>query len=87
MNNFVITATRSMRDYASRVVDHVVKMPSFAGLNGAINGIDFLNTDRFADGEIEVSIKQSVRGKDVVLFACCSRNEEGMDVDEAKNEL
>jgi ribose-phosphate pyrophosphokinase len=52
-----------------------------------INGIGLLNTDRFADGEMEISINRSVRGKDVILFASCARNEANLSVDEAKIEL
>ena len=87
MNDFVITATRAMRDYASRVVDYLIKIPNFSSSAEIINGVDYLNTDRFADGELEVSIKKSVRGKDVVLFASCTRNNTGMSVEEAKIEL
>ena len=87
MNDFVITATRSMREYASRVVEHLTKFPSFAPQAETINGVEILKTDRFADGEMEVSIKKSVRGKDVVLFSSSCRNKAGVDVEEAKMEL
>ena len=87
MNEFVITATRSMRDYASRAVAHLTKIPRFSEMAEAINGVEYLNTDRFADGEMEVSIKKSVRGKDVIIFTGCSRNEVGIGVEEAKIEL
>jgi ribose-phosphate pyrophosphokinase len=36
---------------------------------------------------MEVSIKKSVRGKNVVLFASCSRNDAGIEVEVAKVEL
>ena len=87
MKAFVITATRTMREYASRVVEYLIKIPRFSSQAETINGVDYLNTDRFADGELEVSIKKSVRGKDVVLFANCSRNDENVAVEEAKIEL
>ena len=87
MNDFVITATRSMRDYASRATDYLTKIPRFSGMADTINGVELLNTDRFADGEMEVSIKKSVRGKDVILFTGCSRNTAGLGVEEAKIEL
>ena len=87
MNDFVVTATRSMKNYASRVVDYLTKIPRFSDKSETINGVDILNTDRFADGEMEISIKQSVRGKDVVIFANCSRNMAGIEVDENKTEL
>ena len=87
MNDFVITATRSMRDYASRVTEYLTRIPRFSEMADSINGVEYINTDRFADGEMEVSIGRSVRGKDVVLFASCSRNETGFGCDEAKMEL
>jgi ribose-phosphate pyrophosphokinase len=87
MNEFVIAATRSMRDYASRVVAHLVKFPSFSPLEESINGVDLLRTDRFADGEMEVVVNASIRGKDVILLTSCARNEAGIGVEEAKVEL
>ena len=87
MNDFVITATRSMRDYASRVVEHLTKIPRFADMTETINGVELLSADRFADGEMEVSIRKSVRGKDLVLFTNCCRNDTGIEVEVAKIEL
>ena len=87
MNDFVITATRSMREYASRVVEHLTKIPRFSSMTETINGVEILSTDRFADGEMEVSVKKSVRGKDIVLFACCCRNDAGIEAEVAKIEL
>ena len=87
MNDFVIAATRSMREYASRVAAHVTKIPQLSTMAESINGVELLNTDRFADGEIEVTINSSVRGKDVLLFTGSSWNEAGIPVEEAKIEL
>ncbi|MDR1238889.1 MAG: ribose-phosphate diphosphokinase [Treponema sp.] len=87
MDDFLITATRSMRDYAVRVVSHLLKLPSFAELGERINGADLLSTDRFADGEMEVVVNASIRGKTVFLFTSCARNEAGIGVEEAKIEL
>ena len=87
MNDFVITATRSMRDYASRVVEHLTKIPRFNEIIEFINGVELLSADRFADGEMEVSIKKSVRGKDIILFAGCCRNDKGIEVEVSKMEL
>jgi ribose-phosphate pyrophosphokinase len=87
MNPFVIAATRSMRDYASRVTDQLVKFPSLSPFSYAIDGSGLLETDRFANGEIEVAVTRSVRGMDVVLFASCARNEADLSVEEAKIEL
>ena len=87
MNEFVITATRSMKGYASRVVRHLTANPRFTDKAESIDGAELLGTERFADGEMEVSIRESVRGKDVVLFASCARNDAGLGVEEAKAEL
>jgi ribose-phosphate pyrophosphokinase len=84
---FVVTATRSMRDYASRVTEHLVKILNFTPEAKIINGTELLNTDCFADGEMEVSVSRSVRGMDVILFASCARNEVNLSVEEAKIEL
>ncbi|GHU80749.1 ribose-phosphate pyrophosphokinase [Spirochaetia bacterium] len=87
MNEFVITATRSMRAYASRVTEHLTRFPSFASFADTMDGVRVLETDRFADGEMEVAVNSSLRGKDVVLFASCARNAAGISVEEAKIEL
>ena len=87
MNDFVVTATRSMRDYASRVVEHLAKIPRFSEMAETINGVDLLSADRFADGEMEVSLKKSVRGKDITLFAGSCRNDKGIEVEVSKIEL
>ena len=87
MNDFAITATRSMRDYASRVVEQLTKIPRYNSMAETIDAVDILATDRFADGEMEVSVKKSVRGKDIFLFASCCRNESGIEAEIAKIEL
>jgi ribose-phosphate pyrophosphokinase len=76
-----------MRDYAARVIEYLVKDREYASFAETLNGVDILNTDLFADGEMEVSIARSVRGKDVVLFTSCARNDAGIGVGEAKIEL
>ena len=87
MNSFIICATRSMRSYAARVVSFLKKFSSFAELDDEFNGVLLLDADRFADGEMEVVVNSSIRGKDVILFASCARNEAGIGVEEAKIEL
>jgi ribose-phosphate pyrophosphokinase len=87
MKDFIITATRSMRGYASRVMQHLSKFTSFQPVAEEMNGVELLRTDRFADGEMEVVVNNSIRGKDVVLFTSCARNEAGIGVEEAKIEL
>jgi ribose-phosphate pyrophosphokinase len=46
-----------------------------------------LSVQQFADGEMEVVLNTSVRGKIVVLFASCARNEAKIGVDSSKIEL
>jgi ribose-phosphate pyrophosphokinase len=87
MNEFVIAATRSMKDYASRVVSHLVKFPAFSALAESINGVELLKPRRFDDGEMELELNASIRGKDVFLLTSCARNEADIDVEEAKIEL
>ena len=76
-----------MKKYASRVTGHLVKFPSFSSMSDKIDGMDMLETDCFADGEIEVSVTRSVRGMDVILFSSSARNEADLTVEEAKIEL
>jgi len=87
MNDFVVCATRSMRNYASQVIASLSKYLSFSKLVEQINGVDLLSTDCFADGEIEVTVNSSIRGRDVILFSSSARNEAGVCVEQAKIEL
>ena len=87
MKEFVVCATRSMKSYASQVISHLSNYMSFAKITEQINGVDLLSTDRFANGEMEVAVSSSIRGKDVILFTSSARNEAGISVDEAKIEL
>jgi len=76
-----------MRNYASLVIESLTKYLSFSKIADQINGLDLLTTDRFADGEMEVSVNSSIRGRDVILFTSSARNEAGVGVEEAKIEL
>ena len=87
MNPFIVCATRSMRAYASQVIECLSQYLCFSKIIDQINGIDLLKTDRFADGEMEVSVNTSIRGKDIIIFSSCARNEAGIGVEEAKIEL
>ncbi|MCL1993116.1 MAG: ribose-phosphate diphosphokinase [Spirochaetes bacterium] len=87
MNNFVICATRSMRKYAAAVTRSLTGFNGFAEFESAFDGVHLLTTERFADGEMEVVISSSIRGKVVFLFTSCARNECGVSVEEAKIEL
>jgi ribose-phosphate pyrophosphokinase len=87
MNEFIVCATRSMHAYATEVISCLSKYLSFAKIMEQINGVNLLAADRFADGEMEVTVNTSIRGKDVILFSSCARNEAGVSVEEAKIEL
>jgi ribose-phosphate pyrophosphokinase len=76
-----------MRNYASQVIGCLSKFLSFSKFADQINGLDLLNTDIFADGEMEVSVNSSIRGKDIILFSSSARNDAGINVEEAKIEL
>jgi ribose-phosphate pyrophosphokinase len=83
----VITATRSMKTYARRVAELIGRFPSFSDRAASIDLVDSLQTARFADGEMEVAVDASLRGKRVVLFASAARNEAGVSLEESKIEL
>ena len=85
MSDLIICATRSMRNYASQVVGHLAKFPEFA--NAVEDGVNLLQTDRFADGELEVVVNSSIRGKTVIVFTSSARGEADISVEEAKIEL
>jgi ribose-phosphate pyrophosphokinase len=76
-----------MKQYAAQVIDNITKFPNFTDCAESINGVELLQADRFADGELEVSVNSSVRGKDVIIFSSSARNEAGIGVEEAKIEL
>ncbi len=84
---FRIFATRSMREYADRVAQHVTGFPGSDGIGQQPEILGRLSTLVFADGEMEVEINQSIRGKDVYLFASAARNLEGLSVEENKIEI
>ncbi|TVR00568.1 MAG: ribose-phosphate diphosphokinase [Spirochaetaceae bacterium] len=83
----LILSTRSMRDYASRVAFQIETFPDYRGSGKPRDFVGKLKAVRFADGEMEVEVHTSLRGKDVFLFATAGRNEYGIGVDEAKTEL
>jgi ribose-phosphate pyrophosphokinase len=76
-----------MKAYAGRVISHLSSFPGFSGIVENFSGTDLLRTDSFADGEIEVAVNTSIRGKDVIIFTSSARNEAGISVNDAKIEL
>jgi len=87
MNDFVICATRSMKQYATRVMGNLAQLPEFSGMAESFAGADLLHIERFANGELEVEVNESIRGKYVIIFSSSARNEAGIGVEEAKLEL
>ena len=87
MSNFIVCATRSMHSYASQVISCLSNYLCFTGIKDKIDGVELLHTDRFADGEMEVGVNFSIRGRDVVLISTCACNKAGIGVEEAKIEL
>jgi ribose-phosphate pyrophosphokinase len=76
-----------MKNYAARVTAHLAKFANFADKPESFDAVDLLRTDRFADGEMEVVVNASIRGKDVFVFSSSARNEADIGVEEAKIEL
>lgn len=85
MGDIGIMATRTMREFAERVAKRVSVMLD-PQLRAEELHLD-LSVERFADGEMEVTCRSSVRGKDIFLFANASRNPLGLSVEECKLEL
>lgn len=86
--DLLILSTRSMRDYVDRVAYHIETFPEFHASNQSKDFVGTLNTVKFADGEMEVEVGTSLRGKDVYLFGNnAARNSYNLSVEENKLEL
>lgn len=85
--DLLIMSTRSMNEYASRVAYHLETFPEFHTSSQSKDFVGGLSAVRFADGEMEVAVETSLRGKDVFLFANAARNDRGLTVEENKLEL
>ena len=86
-SDFVILSTRSMIDYAERVAYHVETFPEFRSTTSPRQFVNSLFVEQFADGEMEVEVKVSLRGKKVFLFANAARNTFDYSVEQNKLEL
>jgi ribose-phosphate pyrophosphokinase len=83
-----VTATRAMRYYAACVAEELAGFYTKPDASvRIINAVDALKVDSFKNGEMEVEVLTSIRGRTVVLFANCARNQENISVAEAKIEL
>lgn len=85
--DLAILATRSMTDYAARVSHYLHSSRELPGCSADEACAAQLKCVQFADGEMEVEVINTLRGKDVFLFAGCGRNAAGIGVNEAKIEL
>lgn len=85
--DLLILSTRTMREYASRVAYHIETFPEFHAMHQNNVLVGGLHTVKFADGEMEVEVSTSLRGKDVYLFGNAGRNAQGISVGESKLEL
>ena len=76
-----------MQAYTHEVMSILKGSAEYTAL-GNTDGIEGkLQVSRFADGEMEVSVDTSVRGRDVFLFANASRNPLDLSVEECKVEI
>ncbi|TVQ24270.1 MAG: ribose-phosphate pyrophosphokinase [Spirochaetaceae bacterium] len=85
--DLLILSTRSMDEYTARVAYHMETFPEFHSVNQSAEFVGKLRTVKFADGEMEVEVNSSLRGKDVYLFSSAGRNGKGLSVEENKLEL
>jgi ribose-phosphate pyrophosphokinase len=85
--NLALVATRSSHEYLQKVVYQLRTFPEYNALFEGKNLMVPVTTSIFADGEMEVEIGSSLRGKNVFLFTNSARNENGISVDASKIEL
>ena len=83
----VILATRAMLEYATKVAYHIETFPEFKSSVRPRELVSGLHVVKFADGEMEIEVRVSLRGKDVFLFANAARNRNNISVEENKLEL
>lgn len=84
---FSVLATRSCMPYARQVVQSINAQPDRLLFPDSIDYTDALEVTVFADGELEVELNKSVRGRTVALFTTCARNDAGLSVEQCKIEL
>jgi ribose-phosphate pyrophosphokinase len=81
-----IFSTRSMRRYAASVATQLERFSAFEDYLPYDAATEGLIVTGFADGEMEVEVRPSVRGQDVYLLTSCTRNPEGIPGAECKME-
>ncbi len=83
----LLLSTRSTMDYAADVAYHLETFPEMSADYRLRDMVSRLRPVRFADGEMEVEVNTTLRGKDVFVFANAGRNDLGLSVEENKLEL
>jgi len=82
-----ILSTRTMRPYAAQVAKELRGYSAFEHFLPQDPDAEGLIVTTFADGEMEVDVRPSVRGQDIYLFASAARNPEGIPGAECKMEM
>jgi ribose-phosphate pyrophosphokinase len=85
--DILLLATRNYKSMASRVAYHLKTFPEYYTSGNGNNIHGTLNTTKFADGEMEVELLSSLRGKDVFLIGGSGQNPSNISVEESKQEL
>ncbi len=80
-------SSRSCMTYAKKTVEELQNHPERLLFPETIDFTQEISVRQFADGEMEVTLHKSVRGKTVFLFTCSARNDQGISVEECKIEL
>ena len=84
---FLILSTRSCKSYAEKVVEALKSNPEHLLFPQGFDYTGELSVLSFADGELEVTLHRSVRGKTVFLFTSAARNPGNLPVELCKLEL
>lgn len=74
-------------EYAAEVAYHLETFPEVNAEYRLRDTVSRLRPVRFADGEMEVEVNTTLRGKDVFVFASAGRNDLDLSVEENKLEL
>lgn len=73
-NSLQLLATKSSFEYTQRVFEELCLFPEFYANYHEKNQPYCIDVQNFADGEMEASIRITLRGKDVVFFASSGRS-------------
>jgi ribose-phosphate pyrophosphokinase len=76
-----------MKRYAASVVEDLKNFYSNTPLADSMDMVEDLKVLSFSDGEMEITLEKPLRGKNVILFANCAKNEGGININQAKIEL